>query len=63
MSDEPAVSSTSRTTERLGDVDDVLVVLGAALVVFGVWSAWPPLGYVAAGAFLFQLGRARAARS
>lgn len=44
-------------------------VVGLALVAFGFWLAWPPLGFIAAGALLLVdrvatlVSRSRADRS
>lgn len=34
-----------------------LVLLGPALIVYGAWLAWDPLGFMVAGAFLVLLDR------
>lgn len=35
---------------------DALLIVGAAGVTYGVWAAWPPAGYVVAGAFMIYAG-------
>jgi len=31
--------------------------VGALLMSYGLWSAWPPLGFLAAGVFLLLMDR------
>ena len=38
-----------------------LLVAGATLVVYGLYLAWPPLAYVAAGALLLAFSLTREA--
>jgi len=35
---------------------DLLLVAGAAAIAYGAWAAWPPLGFIAAGAFVLVAG-------
>lgn len=35
---------------------DVLMILGGASVSYGAWSAWPPAGWLVAGALLIIAG-------
>lgn len=35
---------------------DALLILGAGSLSYGAWSAWPPAGYLVAGALLLVAG-------
>ena len=35
---------------------DVLLIAGAAGASYGAWLAWPPLGFVVAGALAIVMG-------
>ena len=37
-------------------VPDVLLIAGAAIVSFGAWLAWPPLGFVVGGFLILAAG-------
>ncbi len=37
------------------------LLAGEALILFGLWVAWPPLAYIAAGAQLMALALTREA--
>lgn len=35
---------------------DILLLMGAASLSYGAWLAWPPAGYLVAGALLLVTG-------
>ena len=46
-------------------IRDLLAVLGAGLIGYGAWLAWPPAGFMAAGTLLvlvWLVGSLRGAR-
>lgn len=40
----------------LGLVPDVTLLLGAAVLAYGCWLAWRPLGYIFGGLFIAAMG-------
>jgi uncharacterized membrane protein HdeD (DUF308 family) len=44
------------------DFSDVLIVIGAALVILGVWLIYPPAVVLVVGLFLLVAGLVRAAK-
>ena len=40
----------------LNHLDAITVMAGIALASYGAWMAWPPLGFIGAGAALIWIG-------
>lgn len=38
------------------DLKDILIVLGAGLLGYGLWQIWPPLAFVVIGALAIAWG-------
>lgn len=41
---------------KLTTLDDLLIGVGLVLLVYGLYCAWPPLGFIAGGAILTLVG-------
>lgn len=51
-----AVRVVGRALRGLADLNDVLHVVGAALVSVGAWLAWEPAGFLVGGLLLLAAG-------
>jgi len=44
-------------TQRIKKVaPDAIIAAGAAALIYGCWTVWPPLGWLALGAALIRAG-------